>query len=305
VRVRRNENKDTPLPPEVPNAQNPPAGAVIDYWIGKGVSGPVTLTIYDGHGKQVRRYASDAIPAALATEQYFTDQWLSPPEALPGAPGAHRFVWDLRYPRPPALSYDYSIAAVSGVGGDVTPEGGLVLPGNYILVLTAGGETRKQTLSVKLDPRVKYDRAEQNALAAQLQFATELDRAMGASFAAHRQLVALHDSLQALKARLTAPADADLAGSVDALMSKAAVLQDKAPDHRDFGTINGALTNLATESGDGDREPPAQYREVYAMYAGYLKDALAAWQQLRDRDLAALNKVLPSHGQPAVTVPGT
>lgn len=305
VRVRRNESKDTPLPPEVPSAQNPPAGAVIDYWIGQGLSGPVTLTIYDSHGKQVRRYASDASLPKLDTEQYFTDQWLSPPEALPAGPGAHRFIWDLRYPRPPALSYDYSIAAVAGIGGDVMPEGGLVLPGNYTLVLAAGGQTWKQSLSVKMDPRVNYDHAEQQALVAQLKFATELEQAMGASYAAHQQLAELHDKLQTLKARLTTPADAELVQNVDALMAKAALLQDKAPDHRDFGTINGALTNLAVESGDGDREPPAQYREVYGMYAGYLKAALAAWQTLRDRDLAALNATLQVHGQPAIAVPGT
>ena len=32
-RVRRNNNTDTPLPPEEPAGQNPPDGAMIDYWL--------------------------------------------------------------------------------------------------------------------------------------------------------------------------------------------------------------------------------------------------------------------------------
>ncbi len=32
-RVRRNNGTDTPLPPEEPAGQNPPDGAMIDYWL--------------------------------------------------------------------------------------------------------------------------------------------------------------------------------------------------------------------------------------------------------------------------------
>src|SRR5205823_305888 len=32
-RLRRNVGADTPFPPEVPHALNPPAGAMIDYWL--------------------------------------------------------------------------------------------------------------------------------------------------------------------------------------------------------------------------------------------------------------------------------
>src|SRR5262249_27241821 len=34
IRVRRNVNGDTPFPPEVPHANNPPVGAIIYYYLG-------------------------------------------------------------------------------------------------------------------------------------------------------------------------------------------------------------------------------------------------------------------------------
>jgi photosystem II stability/assembly factor-like uncharacterized protein len=39
VRVRRNVNADTPLPPEIPHAHNPPDGAILYYWLGKTPAG--------------------------------------------------------------------------------------------------------------------------------------------------------------------------------------------------------------------------------------------------------------------------
>ena len=57
-RVRWNMNTDTPLPPDEPRGQNPPDGAVIDYWLEVGAAGPVTLEILDGAGRVVRRYSS-------------------------------------------------------------------------------------------------------------------------------------------------------------------------------------------------------------------------------------------------------
>src|SRR4029453_7381041 len=45
VRVGRNENRDTPLPPETPMGANPPPGAVIDYILARRVSGPLVIAI--------------------------------------------------------------------------------------------------------------------------------------------------------------------------------------------------------------------------------------------------------------------
>ena len=52
-------NTDTPLPPDEPAGQNPPDGAIIDYWLQPPTRAPVTLEILDAAGAVVRRYSSD------------------------------------------------------------------------------------------------------------------------------------------------------------------------------------------------------------------------------------------------------
>src|SRR5262249_43331554 len=121
-RVHPNNNHDTPLPPETPVGENPPAGAILDYWIGAN-AGTVTLEIRDGGGNVVRRFSSAEPIEEPEAERYFAKAWVRPPQNLSAAPGMHRFVWNLRYPRPHALDFGYSIAATWAHGTPIEPSG--------------------------------------------------------------------------------------------------------------------------------------------------------------------------------------
>ena len=68
LRVRANLNTDTPLPPDEPAGENPPDGAMIDYFLSKDASGPVTIEIKDGKGQLVRKYSSTDKPVAGESE---------------------------------------------------------------------------------------------------------------------------------------------------------------------------------------------------------------------------------------------
>src|SRR5258705_2833334 len=67
----------------------------------------------------------------------------------------NRFVWDLRYERPRALRYGYSIAAAFGDDAIMQPEGPLVSPGVYQVKLTSDGRSYNSTVEVKMHPRVR------------------------------------------------------------------------------------------------------------------------------------------------------
>ena len=169
MRFRLGTYEGEARPPEVPHAANPPTGAVIDYWLGDGSSGPVTLTIYDAEGQRVRHFSSTDKPAAIPAPNY-PDYFTSPPNILPAGSGAHRFVWDLRY-TPPAGEPHWGEPAVLGRTPRV-PIGPLVLPGQYRVVLTVGGKEYSAPLTVQADPNAG---STPTALAANVHFALALE----------------------------------------------------------------------------------------------------------------------------------
>jgi photosystem II stability/assembly factor-like uncharacterized protein len=169
MRFRLGTYEGEARPPEVPHAANPPTGAVIDYWLGDRSDAPVTLTIYDAEGQQVRRFSSTDKPAAIPAPNY-PDYFTSPPNILPAGSGAHRFVWDLRY-TPPAGEPRWGEPAVLGRTPRV-PIGPLVLPGQYRVVLTVGGKEYSAPLTVQADPNAG---SAPTALAANVHFALALE----------------------------------------------------------------------------------------------------------------------------------
>ncbi|MGH9825630.1 MAG: WD40/YVTN/BNR-like repeat-containing protein, partial [Blastocatellia bacterium] len=143
--------------PHGPVGQNPPAGAIIYYYLKsehpavKGEGGAehkqeITLEITNGEGKLVRKYSSieKKIGAETPTEDPFEEK---PVDLLPTEAGLNRFIWDLRYER---------VTKVPGgeaVFSDYQPRGPLVMPGKYQLKLTVAGKTQTVPLELKLDPR--------------------------------------------------------------------------------------------------------------------------------------------------------
>ncbi|MDN5865364.1 MAG: hypothetical protein L0I62_09175 [Gammaproteobacteria bacterium] len=162
-------------PPEVPHAANPPAGAIIDYWLGDKPTAPVTLAIHDSEGKLVRRYSSSTKAQKMPLAN-FPDYFKSPPNILPADQGFNRFVWDLRYTPPIWPDPYWAGPAVL----DRTPRGPLaplVLPGQYRVVLSVGGKDYRAAFTVRANPNTNTTRA---ALEANVHFAlglkTQIDR---------------------------------------------------------------------------------------------------------------------------------
>ena len=99
MRIRGDMNPPTPWPPDMATGENPPDGAMIDYYLGPGVSGVVTLEVLDGKGVVVSRYRSDAPVPPLDPRYPVPTLWARPPRVLSAAAGHHRFLWDMHYPR--------------------------------------------------------------------------------------------------------------------------------------------------------------------------------------------------------------
>jgi hypothetical protein len=142
----------TPQPRDEPLADNPPFGALIDYYLGSTVSGAVVLEILDPSGEMIRRYSSeDRTPAVDPDSLNIPAFWRPATAPLSAAAGMHRWVWDLR-PTPPAPRPG---GGGGGGGGGFGNRGSTVLPGIYTIRLVVSGRNYAQPITVKMDPRAK------------------------------------------------------------------------------------------------------------------------------------------------------
>ena len=229
IRLRFNQNKDTPLPPEEPTGENPPAGAVLDYIFPQNFSGPARLEILAADGSVIRSFDSEIVPKQAKARVYFAETWLGEPQALPSSEGHHRFIWNLRYTPPPTLESRYSIAAVPGKSTPILPEGAFVLPGTYTVKLVAGGKTLMKTLDVVLDPRVGVSHEE---LASLLTFQRQVTAVLSRAVTLQEQINAANDE------------------------AKAAAMVDIP------GEVANALTALAIDLEHSDSPPTSSQREL-------------------------------------------
>jgi hypothetical protein len=176
VRVRFGMNDPTPWPPELPAGENPPPGALVDYFLASDAGGPVTLEILDAAGKLVRTYSSaDAArnpdpaidPVAYnkicqetpnAADCGLPLYWPGAQMTLSAKAGMHRFSWDMRYQ---PITEGGGRGGGGGAGGAVphrtyaSVNAPWAPPGSYTVKLTVNGKSYTQPIAVHLDPRVK------------------------------------------------------------------------------------------------------------------------------------------------------
>ena len=295
IRVRRDENQDTPLPPEVPAGKNPPDGAILNYVLPANTAGDIQLEIYDADEKLVRSFSSVPAPKEPEETPFVAEYWIGHPQALSKAAGMHRFVWNLRDPDPRALHaqspYNYPIAAIVG-STPLPPQGPLVLPGKYEVRLNVGEQVFRQPLEVKMDPRVVAARNElQSSLELQLKISALLEK----SFVGYQQTKVLRGRLTELMKR---PKEDAIAVAADALDAKIAALQGEAtpiletPKTASLMVVNDTLTALMALVDGADFAPSEESFAAYRRICKGSNEALAAWQELKNKDAAALNSML-------------
>jgi photosystem II stability/assembly factor-like uncharacterized protein len=205
--------------------QYPPAGAMIDYWLPNGTSGPVTLEVLDGSGTVIRRFSSEG---AGEREQLPDQPGMRAPEMvtvgtprLRNVPGLNRFTWDLTLAPP----IDPNRQSGGGGGGGGRGSGPVVVPGNYTVRLAVGGKTQSQPLTVLIDPREAKDGvtiadlreqfqhnmrvrdmvSEVNQLVSNVEAARQRMRSAGANADTLRKLDALRDKLVTAAIRYSKP----------------------------------------------------------------------------------------------------
>jgi photosystem II stability/assembly factor-like uncharacterized protein len=296
TRVRRDENQDTPLPPEVPAGKNPPDGAILHYYLPDRPSGDIQLDIYDSAGGLIKSYSSAPIPPEREKEDPFiAPYWIAHPEPLARDRGMHRFVWNLRYADPPAIHvqspYNYPIAAIVG-DTPLPPQGPLVMPGQYEVRLKVGEQVLRQPLEVTMDPRVSYIR---NELQSSLDLQLKISSALGQNFSAYQQVKDLRARVADLKQR---PKGDAVAASAAALDLKLAGLEGEPtplleePKNVSFSAVNDTLTALMALVDGADFAPSEESVAAYQRTCKALNTTLEMWQEVKAKDLTSFRAVL-------------
>ncbi|MGI8498956.1 MAG: glycoside hydrolase [Gemmatimonadaceae bacterium] len=332
VRVRFATNDPTPWPPELPAGENPPPGAILDYYLAANAASEVKLEIADASGRVVRSYSSkDTVPnpdPALDPVGYnrlcqrtpsaahcgLPLYWPAPAMVISTQRGMHRVSWDLHY--------DPIAGAPDAAGGDDDATGAVphrtyptvnapwAPPGIYSVRLTVDGKIFAQPLALRLDPRVKTPAAGLAQLAALSREMYDGARRAHDAYGEARALVRQLDSLRsgaggsdidAFKAQVEslAPAPART-GRGGAGRSGRAGADAASP------TLDGASTSMlaaAMAMQGADMTPSAMEVAASSRARSQLRGVLGRWTALRTNGLAALNAKRKAARQPEVTLP--
>ena len=312
--------------------KNPPAGAIIDYWLkaslkkdddkkgkkagdaGSGANAAaaaegasdakkadgdeapkLTLEILDSSGKVIRKYPKKE-EAGGDDEEFGGDQ---KPENLPADAGLNRFIWDLRYegatkvPKAPLW------------GGDTAgPE---ALPGTYQVRFTVLGKSYTAPLKIDADDRLHVS---QDDLSKQFDLLIKIREKVTETDDAIIQMRDLRDQIKAIDARLKddprQKAISDAGKALDKKMTEVeeALIQTKAKSSQDVLNfpvrLNNHLVALGGVVGSADSAPTRQSYEVFEMLSKDLDEQITKWHAIVSTDVANYNNLVKQQEVPAI-----
>jgi hypothetical protein len=308
-------NKDGNLGQAVWSGPNPPAGAILNYFL--KTDADVTITVADRSARVIRTIRN-----------------------APHTAGLNRVVWDLRYDGPTGAAAGRggrgaaqpAVAAAPGAPEDA-PAGGrfgrgnagpLVVPGEYTITLRTGAQEQKQTVTVDMDPRVPVAAGDLDAqLAASLALRDLTSRANALVERANSLIAQLDALQQRLQRTITARGPAagsgqagapaagaaqagpDLAGAVEASLGAVTTLRDKDitrpyPNmgYRQYPRIREEITSLSgAVSGSPNRPTEGQALRMREL-GEELDRAVAALNQIQTDQISKINDMMK--GQPFI-----
>ncbi len=250
--------------------EEPPKGAVIDYYLGSVPSSPITLEITDSKGQVVHHASSGG-----SEREEDADEAAPRRAALPDKVGFNRFVWDYRLEAP---------VPIPGIVASETNGGPMVPPGTYTVKLTVNSKVYSAPLVIQADPRVKVSQADFDK---QYEFAvtlrdrvTELHKAVIAIRAARASLEQLKKT-DASKKQAIDGIEASMA-EIEGQMTQVASVTRWAdlvyPIELD--ARYGDLMNVVESA---DSAPPAQTYEVFRSYEQQRSELMNRWKSIQDQ----------------------
>jgi hypothetical protein len=282
-----------------PAGDNPPMGAIIDYYFKSPPKDEVTLDILDAQGKLVRHLSS--------TEKKKNEQppeWpdrVEAPKTIPAKEGMNRFAWDLRYNEP--IQIPGAFYSSNG------PRGALALPGDYQVKLTANGKTQTVPLHLVIDPRSKDHEGE---LAKQFELSTKVNQRISELHQAVNEIRDIKSQIKALHTKFEDDAKVKPAlETADAMEHKMSEVEQQLVQVNMKGSEgNLAFPNMLNEAFDtfsrsvdsGDREPTKPQMDVFASLSGRLDEQLKKWNAIKQDELPKVSAMIKQADLPSLII---
>jgi hypothetical protein len=291
-----------------PTGQNPPAGAVVYYWL-KTPRQVVTMDFLDSKGAVIRSFTSnqdptvavdsvraDSVRAARAdslrragvkpdtTTQSETrgeetpegedgPRRTPPPPRVANKAGLNMFSWNLRYPD--ASTFQNMIFWAAGTQGPVA------VPGSYSVRINVGGRSETQSFTVVNDPR---SAATQAVLADQFAFLIAVRDKTTLANDAIRRIRNVKAQLNDRVAGMPAAQQAAFRAKTDALSGQLSAVEaeiyqvknQSGQDPLNFPIrLNNKIAALAGVASSADARPTDQTKEVFRTLSAQLDTQLS------------------------------
>jgi photosystem II stability/assembly factor-like uncharacterized protein len=296
--------------------QNPPAGAIINYYLKSEIKkpekkagdapaaeakkdAPVKIEILDEAGKVVRTYPSKNPPPEGEEGGFQRERG----GGIPTEAGINRFVWDLHYEGATRI-------ANSPLWGGST-EGPVALPGKYQVRLTVNGKSQTAPFEIVPDPRLKLTQDDYkkqfDLMSAILGKVTQVHDAIGQMRDVRTQINGLNKRLEAEKFS-NAKAVAEAGAALDKKMTvvEEALIQTKAKSGQDVLNYPIRLNNLLVALGgvvsSADAVPTKQDYDLWEELKQQSDAELAKWEEIKKTDLAHFNSLIEQNKVPVIGV---
>jgi photosystem II stability/assembly factor-like uncharacterized protein len=289
--------------PSRTTGQNPPAGAVVYYFLKDAPKADTEakIEILDASGKLIRKYSStefDPLEEPLRPDDKKPEKELKP-EA-----GLNRFVWDLRYEEAHHVPGYYLWEYGSGARGPIA------VPGHYQVRLTVGAQTQTAGFDLKLDPRVQVSQADlEQQFNLLLQTRDELSRV----YDAVNQIQDVRSQLSGLKRRLPENASTKtIATAADDLEKKLVAVREELVNLTISANedslayppqLDAKLAFLAMDASTADSAPTEAEQRQLEKLKRQSGELMGRWDDLQRRDLAGFQKLTAEGSLSTVVVP--
>ena len=284
IRIDNDSFVGTPLPPEEPTAENPPNGAMIDYFLASPAK-QVKVEILDAQQHMVGSFSSQDKISGKRPPVSIAERWLPKPQVVQKTAGMHRFVWNLAWnSSEPLIEDDEEDSA--------NPKPPKITPGTYEVRLTVDGKMQSQPLRVTMDPR---SAATPETLAQQFQVGKQI---FLETRSAYRTLAEINSVQKQLTSLLHKNLDQDpqlksALNEAQIALSRISTRKQGTPGRGEGLTdATKGLASALRVVESGERAIPAQAMAVYEESHQQAEAGIREWTSFKETELPRLNEEL-------------